>query len=111
MAVVQVRCKRAQGLAHCRMVLAGCRMVLGLGRSKMEMVQGHCSSGQEMEQGLSRMEMVQGHCNLGMVMAQGLSKMGLGLEHCNLGLEVGKTVRERCKKERVGCRQALGHCR
>ena len=41
-----------------------------------------------------------------MVMAQ-----GLGLEHCNLGLEVGKTVRERCKKERVGCRQALGHCR
>ena len=106
MAVVQVRCKRPQGLAHCRMVLAGCRMVLGLGRSKMEMVQGHCSSGQEMEQGLSRMEMVQGHCNLAMVMAQ-----GLGLEHCNLGLEVGKTVRERCKKERVGCRQALGHCR
>ena len=50
MAVVQVRCKRALGLAHCRMVLAhckmvlaGCRMALGLGRSKMEMVQGHCS--------------------------------------------------------------------
>ena len=43
MAVVQVRCKRAQGLAHCMMVLAGCRMALGLGRSKMEMVQGHCS--------------------------------------------------------------------
>ena len=91
MAVVQVRCKRAQGLAHCMMVLAGCRMALGLGRSKMEMVQGHC--------------------NLAMVMAQGLSKMGLGLEHCDLGQEVGKTVRERCKKERVGCRQALGHCR
>ena len=55
--------------------------------------------------------MVQGHCNLAMVMAQGLSKMGLGLEHCDFGQEVGKTVRERCKKERVGCRQALGHCR
>ena len=55
--------------------------------------------------------MVQGHCNLAMGMAQRLSKMGLGLEHCDLGQEVGKTVRERCKKERVGCRQALGHCR
>jgi len=109
MAVVQVHCKRAQGLAHCRMELAGCRMALALGRSKMEMVQGHCSSGQGMEQGLSRMEVMQGHCNLGMVMAQGLSKMGLG--HCSLVLEVGKTVRERYKKERVGCRQALGHCR
>ena len=43
MAVVQVHCKKAQGLARCRMELAGCKMALGLGRNKMELVQGHCS--------------------------------------------------------------------